>query len=237
MYSNLLTMEDIPEIVTILVTGGIGSGKSLVCRMLEERGVAVYDFDGRTKALYDEDPELLDNVLAAMRPYIPDGYPDEAEGLLTSEGKLDRQALAAVIFNDPHALADLEAVVHPAVLKDFEEWRNFHAERQLKEGRSRALVAAESAVALEKPLFRGLFDKVILVDAPLELRRGRAAGRDGVSEETVERRMLSQRLMNDISRGALAPDVDYIIENDKDEAALAARTDIILTEILMNYED
>ncbi len=226
----------------VLVTGGIGSGKSLVCRMLRDRGVPVYDFDLRTKALYDEDPELLTRVVAAMAPHIAsaggpgsggtDGHAD-ASGLLFKDGRLDRQTLASVIFNDPHALSDLEAVVHPAVLRDFEAWRVAMDGMLQADGRPVGLVAAESAIALERPLFRGLFDKVILVDAPMALRMRRAAARDGVGEETVARRMRSQSLMNGISEGAaVTVDVDYIIENDRDEAALAAGLDNILSEIL-----
>ncbi len=209
---------------TLLITGGIGSGKSLVCRLLADRGVPVYDFDGRTKALYDEDPALLSDIVATMRPYLPSG-----KSLLRPDGRIDRSVLSETVFSDTGALSELENKVHPAVLRDFERWRGSRTERVL---------AAESAIALWKPLFRGIFDGVVLVDAPVELRKRRASLRDGVTEETVERRMRSQSLFNGISEGsALTADVDYVIQNDKDEAALAAETDKVLLEIINRYEN
>ncbi len=223
---------------TVLITGGIGSGKSLVCRMLEARGVPVYDFDGRTKELYDSDPELLSRIIEVMRPHLdssdvcPHGAhdaPDASGGnLLNRQGRLDRRVLASVVFGSPRALADLEKVVHPAVLQDFEKWR---------ESQSSPVVAAESAIVLDRPLFRGLFDKVVLVDAPVSLRLRRAAFRDGVTEENVRQRMLSQTLMNSVSDGLVIPDADYVIVNDKSEAELSAEMNNVLLEILKQDED
>lgn len=89
---------------TLVVTGGIGSGKSLVCSFLAERGVPVYDSDSRTKALYDNDRVLLEKIREAVGNDVVD-----------AEGKLDRKKLASVIFADEAKLKALESVVHPAV--------------------------------------------------------------------------------------------------------------------------
>ena len=98
---------------TLLVTGGIGSGKSAVCAYLQERGIPVYDSDGAVKRLYREDPDLLASLEARF------GIP-----LRQADGSLDRRRLAGLLFSDPAALAQLEAVVHPAVLRDFLAWRS-----------------------------------------------------------------------------------------------------------------
>ena len=96
---------------TVIVTGGMGSGKSAVCACRKARGVPVYDSDSRTKSLYDRDPALVDRMEAAL-----------GTCLRTPEGRLDRSVLAALIFSDPARKAVVEALVHPAVLADFRRW-------------------------------------------------------------------------------------------------------------------
>lgn len=128
---------------TILVTGGIASGKSEVCRYLSSKGYPVYDSDSRTKALYDSVPGLKKRVEEAI------GAPFKEIG---------------VIFSDPVKRERLEAVVYPEVLKDFLAW---------KEAGSGDVVFFESAVALDKPQFDGQWDAVWLVKAPLETRLAR----------------------------------------------------------------
>ncbi len=217
-----------PLMKTLFVTGGIGSGKSLVCRMLVERGFPVYDSDARTKDLYDSDPVLLAQVVEVMRKYAPE------KELVGADGRLDRRALASVIFSDGKALEALESVVHPAVLRDFENWRDALADGQT-DGRWERAAVMESAIVLEKPLFKGVADLVLLVDAPLEIRRRRAALRDGVSEEVVEARMQRQTLLNDISSGLAAADADCVIVNDGGPADLARKLDDFLDEYLGIY--
>ena len=128
---------------TILVTGGIASGKSEVCRYLSGKGYPVYDSDSRTKALYDSVPGLKKRVEEAIAaPFKEIG----------------------VIFSDPVKRERLEAVVYPEVLKDFLAW---------KDGCTGEVVFFESAVALDKPQFEGQWDAVWLVKAPLEARLAR----------------------------------------------------------------
>ena len=100
---------------TVVITGGIGSGKSLLCGFLAQKGLPVYDSDGAAKALYDKDP-----VLSAEVGRLFGGE------VMTAEGKIDRKALAKRVFGDPEALARLEALVHPAVFRDFGEWKSEH---------------------------------------------------------------------------------------------------------------
>ena len=172
---------------TIILTGLIGSGKSAVSALLRERGIPVYDSDARTKALYDESPVLVPALEAVL------GIP-----LRDRDGKLDRQALAAVIFANAQAREQVEAVVYPAVLEDFLRWRKAHTHAPF--------VVLESAVILSKPIFDGLADKVVLVTAPHEVRLQRVVARDGLGEEAVLRRMDAQRIPLDA--------VDAVICND-----------------------
>ena len=180
---------------TVIVTGGIGSGKSAVCAILAARGVPVYDSDSRTKALYDKDPSLpgrLDQALGG--------------GLLTPGGILDRKALAARIFADERARETLESIVYPAVRADFEQWREAQGPAPF--------VVLESAVILTKPQFAGLADAVVLVDAPAPVRISRVMRRDALPEGEVRRRMAAQP--------AVSPaEVQAVIQNDGAPQALS----------------
>ena len=87
---------------TLVITGGIGSGKSTVCRYFAGRGIPVYDSDGRTRMLYDSDPGLLRKVMHAPKADVTD-----------PSGRLDRMKLASVVFSDPVKLRILESVYIP----------------------------------------------------------------------------------------------------------------------------
>lgn len=152
------------------ITGGIGSGKSTVCRLFAQRGVAVYDSDAEAKRLMAENP--------ALRAGIAVRFGAEAY----AGGALNRAYLAATVFSDPAALADLNALVHPAVMADFAAW----AERQ--EG---SYVILESAILFEAGL-EGSVDRTVAVLAPLELRVGRTCRRDKCDPESVRRRIAAQ---------------------------------------------
>lgn len=172
---------------TLAVTGGIGSGKSAVCRIMASEGVPVYDSDSRTKALYD-DAVLLERLEAAMSADLKD-----------VDGRLDRKRLAALVFSDASRLAALEKVVHPYVLDDFTRWRKSSeaefSEKKLKwnpDAGEVPFVVIESAIILEKPLFRNVADKVLIVDAPEKVRLERAMARDRASEQEVRERMRRQ---------------------------------------------
>ena len=102
--------EDLSEygsrhVCSVLLTGGIGSGKSAVASYLESKGIPVYDSDSRTKALYDSDPDLVPSLERAL-----------GVSLRKEDGSFDRKALSSVIFSDKKALSKVESIVHPAVL-------------------------------------------------------------------------------------------------------------------------
>lgn len=197
--------------MTLAVTGGIGSGKSLVCSLFARMGIPVYDSDSRTKTLYDEDPELVAAISSVL------GTDVSAPG-----GGVDRESLACLVFGNPEMLAKLESVVHPAVKRDFIRWR---------ESAEGPFAVLESAIILEKPLFNDAVDRILLVDAPVEVRLSRAAGRDG-AEESVRRKMSSQRLLNDISMHKVSPEVDFRIDNTGDILELEKETEKIYRKII-----
>ena len=152
------------------LTGGIGSGKSKVAEFLCDRGVAIYDSDSRAKELMASNEALRDALIAEF-----------GQECYTAEG-LNRAWLAQRVFNNEAELAKLNAIVHPAVMRDFAEW----AEAQ--EGN---YVVLESAILLEAGL-ESHVDVVVAVMAPKELRLERAMLRDGALREQIEERMRNQ---------------------------------------------
>lgn len=156
--------------IKVGICGGIGGGKSTVCALLAEKGVPVYDSDSRAKALMNTSPEIVDAVKAA---FGEQSYRD---------GMLDRAYLASKVFGDEAALARLDAIVHPAVRRDFEEWA---AEQQAD------YVVLESAILFESG-FDACVDASVAVLAPHLLRLERAMQRDGAVREQILERMAAQ---------------------------------------------
>ena len=150
--------------LTVIVTGGIGSGKSAVCALLSKRGIPVYDSDSRTTALYDTVPGLKERM--------------------ESELGVPFSGFAKLIFSDAAAREKLEAIVYPLVLEDFKAWRD---------AQNAPFVVLESAIILSKPIFDGIADYVVAVTAPEDVRLARLIAR-GLTEEDARRRMASQSL-------------------------------------------
>lgn len=178
---------------TVIVTGGIGSGKSAVCALLKKRGVPVYDCDAKAKELYGRRPSLVSRLEKAL------GAP-----LRGTDGKLDKARLAALIFSAPRARETVEGMVYPILLQDIRRWQK----RQ-----SAAWGALESAVILSKPVFDGVADGVVLVEAPQELRIARVMQRDGLGREAVIGRIRSQEIPRE--------KVDVLLANDGTPQALS----------------
>ena len=195
--------------IKVAICGGIGSGKSTVCRMFAERGVALYDSDSRAKALMNESEELR-KVLVAE--FGEECYAD---------GALNRSYLASRVFGSAEQLAKLNSIVHPAVKEDFLHW----AEEQ--EG---DFCILESAILFESG-FDAVVDKTVAVLAPLPLRIERAMARDGASREQIEARVKAQ-----MSDDELVARADFAIVNihledvEKDVAELAYRFKVLNNE-------
>ena len=175
------------------ITGGIGAGKSTVCDLLRERGVAVYDSDSRAKQLMSEDVMLRAELIEAF-----------GDAVYGASG-LDRAYLAKSVFGNDEALRKLNAIVHPAVMRDFAEWA------EVQEG---DYVVLESAILFEAGLANRV-DSVVAVMAPESLRLERAMARDSASRDEILRRIRSQ--MSDDERMERAK---YAVVNiDREELA------------------
>lgn len=186
--------------MTVLgITGGIGSGKSIVSQVLRHLGIAVYDCDSRAKELYDEDQELRGamTLLCGERLYE------------TESKRLDRAYLASLIFGDKDLLSRVNALVHPAVRRDIDSWK----ERKRAEGHR--LVALESAILLQSEGLRERVDSVAVVCAPEELRLARAINRDHATEGAIRQRMAAQ-----LSEKELVAQADFVLHNDETHALL-----------------
>lgn len=162
------------------ITGGIGSGKSTVCALLKEHGVAVYDSDAEAKRLMSESESLRSALIDAF-----------GEECYNAEG-LNRAYLASKVFGDDEALARLNAIVHPAVKEDFRAW----TERQ-----QGAYVVLESAILFESG-FDAEVDATLAVMAPLEERVRRAMERDGAEREQILDRISHQLSDDELHRRA-----------------------------------
>jgi len=176
------------------ITGGIGSGKTLVCGVLEKLGVAVYYADEQARRLMDEDQELKEGIV--------DLFGEEAY----IDGALNRRFLAGRVFSDDKMLSGLNHLVHPVVRRDYTRW----LERQ----KEMPYVVEEAAILFESGAARWL-DLKVLVYAPEQLRISRVMQRDGVDDMHVRQRMKHQ--MDEEEKRTLA---DMVIVNDETELLL-----------------
>ena len=172
----------------VAITGGIGSGKSTVCKALSEvSGAPIYDSDSRAKEIMATHPEVRQELIAL--------FGEEVFG----SGVLNRPFIASQVFGNEEMLQRLNAIVHPRVVADFEQWA---------ESQSGEYVILESALLFTSPLV-GHYNLAVVVDAPIELRIARCVVRDGVSPEQVRRRIESQ-----MSTEQMRERADLVIEAD-----------------------
>lgn len=188
--------------IKVAVCGGIGSGKSTVCGMFAERGIAVYDSDSRAKALMNESAELREALVAE--------FGEECY----ESGVLNRPYLASKVFGSEEQLAKLNSIVHPAVKADFLRWT---------ESQEGDYCILESAILFESG-FDALVDKKVAVLAPQPLRVMRAMERDGAAKEQVEARIKAQMSDDELMRRCDFAIVNIHLEDvEKDVAELAYR--------------
>ncbi len=164
------------------IAGGIGSGKSYVCRLLQRRGITVYDCDSAAKRLIRTSPDIRQRLTALIGP---DTY--------TAEGQLNKAAVAQFLLASEANAQAIDAIVHPAVFRDFEE---------------SGLEWLESAIMYESGIYR-LMDRVIVVTAPLEVRIRRVMDRDHITREKVLEWMTRQLPQEEVVGQA-----DFEIVND-----------------------
>ncbi len=175
------------------ITGGIGSGKTTVAKIFEVLGIPVYYADEAAKRLMQEDEELKQKIKQLFGEAV------------YKNGTLDKKYLADIVFNAPEKLALLNALVHPATLKDADNWM----QRQ-----TTPYTLKEAALIFESGA-HGHLDYVIGVTAPAPLRILRTMQRDGITREAVIARMDKQ--MDEAIKMKLC---DFVIKNDEQEMLL-----------------
>lgn len=175
------------------LTGGIGSGKSTVARILRVLGVPVFEADAVGRKILADDPSARRAVIARFGEGI---YPN---------GEVDRSALAAIVFRDAAALADLNAIIHPAVRSEFAKWA----------GEMDAPYAVMEAAILADSGGHKAFDRIVVVSAPEELRIQRVMQRDKADRSSVMARIASQ--VDEQERVRIS---DYMVRNDDEQLVI-----------------
>lgn len=190
------------------ITGGIGSGKSIICKVFELLGVPVFYADDEAKKLYHHN-EVKANLV--------DKYGKE---IYTTEGKLNREKLAQIIFSKPEELKYINSLIHPLVAVVYNQWceKYKHLPYTLK----------EAAILFESGAYKEI-DRVITVSAPKEIRIKRIMKRDNLTRAQIEERMNNQ--WTEEERLAKA---DFVIYNDEEHLVLAQIID--LHQKLINKE-
>ena len=180
--------------VIVGLTGGIGSGKTLICKIFETFGVHVFYADHEARKVMEGDP--------AVRKAITSQFGKD----IYMSGNLDRKKLASVVFHDKNALNRLNSIVHPAVRKKFEQW--------IKVNKGDRYIIEEAAVLLESG-GAGRFSLIVTVSVPESLRILRVQERNGISEEDIRLRMKNQ--LSEEERNSRA---DVVIVNDGTELVI-----------------
>lgn len=180
-------------ILKVGITGGIGSGKTTVAKVFEVLGIPVYYADDAAKKLMNED-ELLREQLQAL--FGNETYVD---------GKLNRKYISGLVFNNEAKLAQLNAIVHPAIINDAERWM---------QQQTTPYAMKEAALIFESGA-QAQLDYVIGVFAPAVVRIQRVMKRDSVTEEEVKARMEKQ--LDESQKMQLC---DYVITNDEQEPVI-----------------
>ena len=188
------------------ITGGIGSGKSVVARLLQVMDVPVYLTDDAAKRLMTDSPDIRRELsaLAGAEVYRPDG-------------SLNRALLAAYMFGHPDRVARVNAIVHPRVKADFLRWCGE------QERRGFPLVGMECAILYESG-FDSLVDRVLTVSAPVDIRLQRVMRRDAAREEQVRKRIAHQ-----LDDSLLVSRADFVVTNDGFTPLLPRLYDILVS--------
>jgi dephospho-CoA kinase len=157
--------------IKVGITGGIGSGKSMICKVFLCLGVPVYHADFEAKVLTNTDSGIRNHLIDLLGEDI------------YSNGSLDRQKMAGLIFNNSGLLDRVNNIIHPRVAADFQNWIAHHA--------NQPYIIQESAILFESNTYR-FFDKIVTVASPEEIRIKRVINREGMTVETVKSIMQNQ---------------------------------------------
>lgn len=182
--------------IKIGITGGIGSGKTTVCRIFEKLGIPVFYADTVAKEIMITDPVLREGIIKA---FGKDSY--------DFSGKLNNKYIAQLVFNDKQELDKLNGLVHPAVFRAFDSWEETISANV-------PYTLKEAALLFESGSYK-MCDKNILVTAPAEVKIQRVIARDGATRAQVEARMDKQ--LSDDEKKKMA---DFLITNDESQSVI-----------------
>lgn len=174
--------------ICVAITGGIGSGKSYVSAMLEEKGIPVYNADTESKRLTVGNTEIRSQLIALLGEEVYAG------------GELNKPMLASYLFASAENAARINGIIHPVVKEDFKRWQSCQADKEI--------TAFESAILYEAG-FDDSVDAVLMVFAPRKLRLERAMNRDKATRGQIEARMAAQMDEEEKCRRA-----DFVVYND-----------------------
>lgn len=175
------------------ITGGIGSGKSVVAELLKLHGIPVYIADEESKRLTSTSPVIKAKLIKLLGPELYTGE------------RLNKPLLASYIFRDEHILQEVNHIIHPEVNKDFENWCI---------QQKTPLCAIESAILFESG-FNRIVDTCLMVYAPIDIRIERALLRDKTSRDAIR-----QRINNQMPDEAKREKADFTILNDGKQALI-----------------
>jgi dephospho-CoA kinase len=172
------------------VTGGIGSGKTTVCKVFTVLGIPVFSADAEARTIQDSDSEIMDkiNILAGKDLYLT--------------GKLDRPELARLIFNDKALLEKVNALIHPVVFRNFRKWVS---------EQDSPYTIMEAAILFESGVYR-FMDKILTVVTPIEERIKRLVKGNMLTLEQV-----MERINNQIDDDSRIKQSDYVIFNSEND--------------------
>ncbi len=203
------TQEGCPRVLTVAVTGGIASGKTLVCRMFERRGARVIDADEIGREVVEERPEVLSRLVETF-----------GRSILGEDGALDRRGLAGIVFSDPGNLDKLNRIVHPYLIQEI---RRRVADLEMTG--FAGVVVADAALIYEWNLVE-MFDAIVVVSSDQEARLSRIRARDSLGADEALARVRSQ-----IPQEHKIARADFHIENDGSLQELEAKADAVWNEL------
>ena len=174
------------------ITGGIGSGKTTVCKVFELLGIPIFYADTAAKLILKTDPVLKEEILKTF-----------GEKTYSNDGELNRSYLSSIVFNNEYELNKLNALIHPAVFRAFDKWLAMHNDAPY--------IIKEAALLFETESYK-MCDLSVLVVSPEASRVRRIIARDGISQDEIVLRM--KRQLSDEKKIKLA---DHILFNDESQ--------------------
>jgi dephospho-CoA kinase len=181
--------------IQVGVTGGIGSGKSVVCRIFQCLGISIYEADERARWLTNHDPLIRQEVTDLLGPQS-----------YAEDGSYNRPYVASRVFSNASLLQQLNQIIHPRVFADTDQWLRRH--------QASPYVIKEAAL-MNKAGDKNTLDYVVVVTAPLELRIARVRARDHRADSEI--RAIIERQVSEDARLKLA---DFVVENDSHSALI-----------------